>query len=309
MGVERGRATEAVPTSAASGESAWRPPKVIRKPFTGRASSAGEEQSAVEKRAATAKPLRRDKAERGPARLRRPARRRPGVIEAVPGVEMPPDVRMSGARDRVLGFAGVSVTLIALAWVLLADGGATPVGVLVLVGLILAGVDAVAWRRTGHLDLAVNEDERIPAVPWGLMVGPAALFGLVAALVAGASVVAVIAAATLVAVLPGLFARLPATGVSNRVAGHARRVRMFARSNGAAAGESVTGYATPVGTVGVRLFVFAPNGTWGDVMLRPDEVDDVARLARVELADEHDPTVARRLAIGPPLWTLMNRSW
>ena len=158
-------------------------------------------------------------------------------------------------------------------------------------------------------DRAVSENERLPAVPWGLVVGPAGAIGLVAALVAGSAAVAVLAGAAAVAALPGMFARPPATEVTYRMAGHARRIRVFVRSHGAADGESVPGYASPVGSLGARLVVLAPDGAWGEVMVRPDEVEAVTRLARVGLVDEHDPTIARRLTIGPPLWMLMNRSW
>jgi hypothetical protein len=311
MGVERGRATQAVPTSARNSESPWRPPQALRRADTRRPATSPS--SATTTPAATVAPASgpraRHQTERGLFRLRHPTRRRRGVIESAPAPETPRGARIGGARERVLGLAGVLVSLFALVWALLVDGGAAPVGALVVAGLVLATADALVWRKAAYVDLAVDDGERLPSVPWGMLVGPAGLFGAAAALVAAAPPVAVVAAVAVVAVLPGLFARLPATGVSDRVAGHARRVRMFVRSHGTTYGESVPGYASPVGSAGARLFVFAPNGSWGDVMLRPDEVDDVARLARIDVADEHDPSVARRLAIGPSLWTLMNRSW
>jgi hypothetical protein len=64
-----------------------------------------------------------------------------------------------------------------------------------------------------------------------------------------------------------------------------------------------------VGESGARLFVFAPDGAWGDLMLRPDEPESVARLAQVELAEATDPNAGRKLHIGPQLWESMNRSW
>jgi hypothetical protein len=210
-------------------------------------------------------------------------------------------------RDRAIGLAGLFVVAIAVVWAM-AGGGAVVTGALVIVGLLFTVVDAGGWRHA-DLDLAVPEGERLPSPPWGFIVGPAGGLGLVAALLAGAPLVAVVAATALVAALPGAIARLPATPLPYRVAAQARRLRKFVRAHGAAAGEPVPGYLAPVGESGARLFVFAPDGAWGDLMLRPDEPESVARLAQVELAEATDPNAGRKLHIGPQLWESMNRSW
>lgn len=235
------------------------------------------------------------------ARPRREVKPAPAVpIEETRG--LPPVV-----RDRVIGLAGLFTVAVAAVWA--AMGGAAGIaGALVIVGLLFAIVDAVWWRNV-DLDLDVPGDERLPAAPWGFIVGPAGGLGLVAALLADVPPVAIVAGAALVAALPGTVARLPATPLSYRVAAHARRLRKFARAHGAAEGEPVPGYLAPVGESGARLFVFAPDGAWGDLMLRPDEPEGVARLARIELAEATDSNAGRRLHIGPQLWELMNRSW
>lgn len=218
-----------------------------------------------------------------------------------------PAALLPGVRERVVGLAGLLVVAVALGWAL-AGGGAVIVGALVVIGLALTVADAVTWRGA-DLDLAVPEGERLPAVPWGFVVGPAGALGLVAALVAGALVIAVLAAAAAVASLPGAVARLPRTPLPYRAAAQARRLRQFVQAHGAAEGQPVAGYVAPVGESGSRLFVFAPDGAWGDVMLRPDESESVVALARIDLAEATDPDAGRKLQIGPQLWETMNRSW
>jgi hypothetical protein len=207
----------------------------------------------------------------------------------------------------MISLTGLFVVAIAVV-LALAGGGAVVVGALVVVGLIFTVADAVQWRSVDY-DLAVPEGERLPSVPWGFLVGPAGGLGVVAALVAGALPVAVVAGVAALAAVPGALSRLPATPLPYRVAANARRIRRFARDHGVAEGSPVPGYLVPVGESGARLFVLAPDGAWGELMLRPDEPDGVVRLARIELAEPTDPNAGRKLQIGPSLWELMNRSW
>ena len=321
MGVERGRATQAVPAHQRERRGHGRRPS--SSPSSSSSTSSSSDAATVARPAGPPPPAPSDgdgstrpdvgaggrSLRRALPRLRNPARRRRGTIRVTTGSVAPAGTQLRGNPERALGLAGVLLTLGALAWAVFADGGAIPVSALAAVGLGLAVVDSVAWRRSGDLDLAVRENERLPAVPWGLLVGPAGALALTSALLAGAFVMAVLAGAAVVAALPGLFARIPSSALTFRATAHARRIRAFVRSHGAAEGDSVPGYLSPVGSVGARLVVFGPDGAWGDLMLRPDEIDEVARLARVELADEHDPSIARELRIGPSLWTVMNRSW
>jgi hypothetical protein len=210
-------------------------------------------------------------------------------------------------RDRVLGIVGVVMLAGAFIWAI-AGGDAGPVGALVVIGLGSVLADAVVWRSADR-DLDVPSGAVLPSAPWGFLVGPAGTLGLAAAAVVGVPLLAVAAAVFLIAALPGLSARFPSDALSLRVVGHARRVRDFGYAHGVERGGAVEGYVTPVGENGVRLFVFAPDGAWADLMVRHADAELVAQLARVQLRDRMSPGIGSDLATGRPYWDVMTGSW
>lgn len=210
-------------------------------------------------------------------------------------------------RDRVLGLTGLLVIVIAVVWSVL-DGPATPVAILTVVGLILAVMDALLWRRS-EAGLAVPEGVVLPSAPWGVLVGPAGALGLVAAVLSGAVAVAVASGLAVAAALPGLFRRFPTGALPRRTESYARRVREFAEAHGAERDAAVTGYSAPVGEGGTRLVVVAPDGAWADVVVPVDDATTIATLARVELTASSESSTGRRLRIAAPFWESMTRSW
>jgi hypothetical protein len=210
-------------------------------------------------------------------------------------------------RDRALGIAGVVMLAGAFVWAI-AGGDAGPVGALVVIGLGSVLADAVVWRFADR-DLDVPSGAVLPSPPWGFLVGPAGALGLAAAAAVGVALLAVAAAVFLVAALPGLYTRFPAGALSLRVVGHAQRVREFGYAHGVELGAPVEGYLTPVGENGARLFVFAPDGAWADLMVRRADAEQVAQLARVQLRDRTSPAIGSDLATGRPYWKVMTSSW
>lgn len=210
-------------------------------------------------------------------------------------------------RDRVLGIVGLVLLAVGLAWAI-GGGAAEPVGVLVVIGLGSVVADAAVWRF-GERDLDVPDEVTLPSAPWGLTVGPAGALGLTAAVILGVPLLAIACAIALIAALPGLYTRFPSSALPLRVAGQAERVRRFAGSHGVASGESLVGYVTPVGEDGARLVVVAPDRTWASLMVRQQDAELVAHLARVELHDRTSPEVGRDLATGQRYWATMNQSW
>jgi hypothetical protein len=210
-------------------------------------------------------------------------------------------------RDRVLSAVGLATLTGALVWAL-AGGDAEPVGSLVVIGLGSVIADAIVWRFAVR-DLDIPDDVTLPSAPWGLVVGSAGALGLAAAVILGVPLLAVAGAITLIAALPGLYTRFPAGAVPLRVVADSDRVRRFAEAHGVSRGGTVAGYVAPVGENGARLVVVAPDSAWASLMVRQQDVDLVARLARVELRDRTDPEVGRDLATGGQYWTTMNKSW
>ena len=209
-------------------------------------------------------------------------------------------------RDRVLGIVGLVMLVGALVWAI-AGGEAEPVGALVVIGLGSAVADAVVWRFAER-ELDVPEGAALPSAPWGLTVGPAGALGVAAAVIVGAPLLVVVCAITLIAALPGLYTRFPSGALPLRVVGHAVRVRRFAETRGVR-GETLGGYVTPVGENGARLVVVAPDRTWASLMVRQEDAELIAQLARVELRDRTSPEVGRDLATGQRYWGTMNQSW
>lgn len=196
---------------------------------------------------------------------------------------------------------------VALVWAI--GGGATePVGALVVIGLGSVLADAVVWRFADR-GLDVPDGVTLPSAPWGLIAGPAGALGLATAVILGAPLLVMVCAVVLIAALPGLYRRFPAGAISLRVVGHAERVRRFAETHGVPRGESLAGYVTPVGEDGARLVVVAPDKTWASLMVRQQDAELVAQLARVELHDRTSPEVGRDLATGQRYWATMNQSW
>lgn len=209
---------------------------------------------------------------------------------------------------RVLGLAALLTVTMAAVWAAVRGDGA-PGGAVVAVGLLLAVAYAFVRREAAlRLDLAVPDDRRVPAPPWGWVVGAAAGIGVVAASLAGDVAVAILSGILLVVALIGPVRPKPPSVIPARTARTARLIRTFARAHGAGRYEPVTGYATPVGEFGTRLIIVAPDGAWADVMLG-DDAEHVTTLARVDLAERTDQTVAQSLRIGRPLWTRMIESW
>ncbi|HEU0213266.1 MAG TPA: hypothetical protein VFR13_04205 [Jiangellaceae bacterium] len=215
---------------------------------------------------------------------------------------------------RLLGVCGVAVVLGAAAWASV-GGPAAAVVTLVIIGTVLAAADAVVWDAeagpdgSGGSDLAVPAGRRLRSPPWGLTVGAAAGLGVLASVLAGAPWAA--AAFGLVLVLAGavLLRPAPEREVPARVAFTARRLRSFARAHGVGPGEPASGYLTPVGESGVRMFVVAPDGRWADAMVGATDAAELARLARIELGDPNDPATGRQVRVDADLWTAMTRSW
>lgn len=210
-------------------------------------------------------------------------------------------------RDRVLSAVGLGTLAGALVWAL-AGGDAEPVGSLVVIGLGSVIADAIVWRFAER-DFDVPGDATLPSAPWGLVVAPAGALGLAAAVILGVPLLAVPCAIALIAALPGLYTRFPAGAVPLRVVADADRVRRFAEAHGVARGGPVTGYVAPVGENGARLVVVAPDSAWASLMVRQQDADLVARLARVELRDRTSAEVGRDLATGGRYWATMNKSW
>lgn len=210
-------------------------------------------------------------------------------------------------RDRVLSAVGLVTLTGALVWAL-AGGDAEPAGSLVVLGLGWVIADAIVWRYAER-DLDAPDEVTLPSAPWGLVVGPAGALGLAAAVILGVPPLAAVSALALIVALPGLYTRFPTGAVPLRVVADAGRVRRFAESNGVPRGGAVAGYVAPVGEDGARLVVVAPESAWASVMVRQQDVDLVARLARVELRDRTSPEVGRDLATGMHYWETMNKSW
>ncbi|HEX6335762.1 MAG TPA: hypothetical protein VFZ85_02310 [Jiangellaceae bacterium] len=210
-------------------------------------------------------------------------------------------------RDRVLSAVGLVTLAGASVWAL-AGGDAEPAGSLVVLGLGWVIADAIVWRFAER-DFDVPDEVTLPSAPWGLVVGPAGALGLAAAVILGVPLLAAVCAMALIATLPGLYTRFPAGAVPLRVVADADRVRRFAESNGVPRGGAVAGYVAPVGEDGARLVVVAPDSAWASLMVRQQDVDLVARLARVELRDRTSPEVGRDLATGVHYWATMNKSW
>lgn len=190
----------------------------------------------------------------------------------------------------------------------LAGGDAEPVGSLVVIGLGSVIADAIVWRFAER-DLDVPDEVTLPSAPWGVVVGPAGVLGLAAAVILGVPLLAAACAIALIAALPGLYTRFPAGAVPLRVVADADRLRRFAEAHGVPRGGTVAGYVAPVGENGARLVVVAPGSVWASLMVRQQDVDLVARLARVELRDRTSPEVGRDLATGGQYWATMNKSW
>lgn len=209
---------------------------------------------------------------------------------------------------RVLGLAALLTVTTAAVWAAVRGEGA-PGGAVAALGLLLAVAYAFVRRESAlRLDLAVPEDRRLPAPPWGWVVGATAGIGVVAASLAGDVPVAVLSGIVLAVALGGPVRPKPPSLIAARTARTARLIRSFARAHGVERNEPVGGYATPVGEFGTRLIVVAPDGAWADVMLG-DDAELVTELARIDLAERTDQTVAQSLRIGRPLWTRMIESW
>lgn len=212
-------------------------------------------------------------------------------------------------RDRLLGLAGVAIVVGAMLWAV-AGGAATPVGTLVVIGVVFALADAAVWRVADEngTDLDVPAGRRLPPEPHDVLVLAAVGLGVIATLAAKAVPVAaavglVGAAALLGRLRPRGDAVLPPHTVST-----ARRLRGFVRAHGVDQGQPAEGYATTVGEPGIRLLVIAPDGAWADVMLGEDAAA-VIGLARITLREPGDTATGQRLRIGPGLWARMTDSW
>ncbi len=207
----------------------------------------------------------------------------------------------------MLSAVGLFALAGALVWAI-GGGEAAPVGALVVIGLGSVIADAIVWRFAER-DLDVPDDVTLPSPPWGIVVAPAGALGLASAVVLGVPLLAVVCALPVIAALPGLYARFPAGAVPLRVVGQAQRIRRFAESRGVSKDEAVAGYIAPVGEDWVRFVVVAPDSVWASLMLRQQDVDLVARLARVQLHDRTSPAVGRDLATGRRYWSAMTDSW
>lgn len=209
--------------------------------------------------------------------------------------------------DRILGVIGLLTVAGAAGWAVV-GGDALPVGAVVVVGTALTVADAVAWRGA-DTDLAVPEGARLPSAPWGILTGPAGAFGLLAGVVTAAVLVAVLSGLLLAVSLAGTFVRFPAGSLPLRSVWRATRIRRFVHAHGGEAGGRVAGYRVRLGAAEARIFVFAPDGTWDDVVVPRDDASLVAELARIDLVDATEQEAGRRLVIGPRFWASMNASW
>jgi hypothetical protein len=212
-------------------------------------------------------------------------------------------------RDRLLGLAGMVIAGSGMLWAF-AGGAATPVGTLVIIGVVFGLADAFVWRAAAEYasDLDVPSGRRLPPPPWSVLALVVAGLGVLGALVAGAIPVAVAAGLVGVAALAVLLRPrddhvLPVSTVQT-----ARRLRAFVRAHGVEKGQPAEGYLTTLGEPGTRLLVLAPDGAWADVMLG-DDAASVTGLARITLREPDDPATGQKVRIGPGLWARMTQSW
>lgn len=218
------------------------------------------------------------------------------------------DAKLAKVRNRTIGAAGLAAVAVALVSAV-ADGGRDLVTALVVVGLVVVAADVVSWRSAVFgVDLAVPEGRALPAPAWGWVVGPAAVVGLLACVIAGSVAGGVIAGAVLIGTLVGPLRAKPAASLPRSATEVARGLRSFVRAHGAAEGDEVPGYLSPLGDPGTRLVVAAPDGAWADALVGADAAL-VAELARVALAEPVAAEAGRLVRIDRPFWEQMAASW
>lgn len=171
-------------------------------------------------------------------------------------------------------------------------------------------------RRPDGLDVA--DGERLPSPHWAspvLLVGLSDVAGGLWSSVPMAVVGIVLVAVGLVAL--GLDTqRQPVDDrLDRRTVVAARRALEFARAHGgvgAPAGEEgahavpVQGVVEHLGRGAARLVVVAPDGAYGDVVVRDvEQAHRVAALARIELQEEFSRELGAAVKVGPYEWERM----